>query len=121
MRVLLFQPRFADLVRRGFKTQTIRTHARCKPGDAVSLRTWIGKARQKGSYQKVLLESVCTEVSPVSVSRGGIGTIDMVMLDGSPNAETFAQADGFANFADMRDWFKSTHDLPFHGELIKWR
>ena len=116
MRVILFQSRFAELVRSGTKKQTIRKRANCKPGDVLSLRTWIGKARQKGSYQEVLLESVCTEVLPTIITACGV-EVDGVLTP----AQHIAVADGFRDWEGMRDWFECTHGLPFTGELIRWR
>jgi len=31
-----------------------------------------------------------------------------------------ARRDGFADAADMRQWFEATHGLPFHGLRICW-
>jgi hypothetical protein len=65
MRVIMFQDRFAELVRGGDKCQTIRWSARCRPGDVLSLRRWTGKPYR--SKQETLREAVCTAVSPVAM------------------------------------------------------
>ena len=43
MRVIMFQPRFEEPILQGIKGSTIRGKARCKEGDELSLRVWIGK------------------------------------------------------------------------------
>ena len=117
MRVILFQPRFAEMVKAGTKTQTIRCKARCKVGDKLSLRMWTGKPYR--SKQETLKEVVCTGVYIVSVELFGYqvngGEYDSVSPD------EFAQADGFKDFGEMALWFGITHGLPFSGELITWR
>jgi hypothetical protein len=44
MRALLFQDRFAGAVAAGLKKQTIRIHARCKPGGGTPYRECTGSA-----------------------------------------------------------------------------
>ena len=118
MRVLIFQDRFAALVQIGAKRQTIRATARCKPGDTLSLREWSGRPYR--SKQSLLREATCTSVSHVGIGTGGVESNGRVMLFGSPAADDFARADGFADFAEMREWFQGAHGLPFLGELISW-
>jgi hypothetical protein len=119
MRVILFQERFAGLVRSGAKTQTIRKRARCKPGDVLSLRRWTGKPYR--SKQEVLREAVCTGVvSRVEMDCKGIWVGCRLALAESPAADANARADGFANWKEMAEWFKDAHGLPFEGELIQW-
>ncbi len=108
MRVILFQDRFAELVRTGEKIQTIRKKARCKPGDDLSLRRWTGKPYR--SKQETLRNAVCAGVEAVRVTEGPT----------SKDKELFAQADGFESLAEMQDWFRKTHGLPFEGEKIVW-
>ena len=31
-----------------------------------------------------------------------------------------ARADGFATLYDMYEWFRSTHGIPFDGQLVAW-
>lgn len=108
MRVILFQDRFAELVRSRQKKQTIRKKARCRPGDELSLRRWTGKPYR--SKQETLLNTRCAEVLCVIVDEGKT----------TPKGEAFAKADGFESLAEMQDWFHRTHGLPFHGEIIVW-
>ena len=116
MRVIMFQPQFAEKVRSGLKRQTIRKKANCVPGDDLSLRKW--KDKPYRSKQEVLREETCRCVMDVEI------TDTCVKLDGqplTPEAEIgFAVADGFMSPSDMRDWFRQTHGLPFGGQLIRW-
>jgi hypothetical protein len=113
VRVILFQDRFAELVRMGLKTSTIRKTARCKPGDTLSLRRWTGKAYR--SPQEELVCVTCMDVRPIRL------TSDSAILDGQELCpDTIATHDGFANWADMRDWFLRVHGLPFEGVFIQW-
>jgi uncharacterized protein YqfB (UPF0267 family) len=113
MRVILFQDRFSDNVRAGFKTFTIRTRAWCEPGDALSLRRWTGKPYR--SKQEVLREVRCASVLPVRITAHGIH------VEGCyANRDRIAVSDGFRDWREMRDWFASVHGLPFNGVLISW-
>jgi hypothetical protein len=108
LKVILFQDRFATLVQSGQKKQTIRKKARCKVGDELSLRKWAGKPYR--SKQETLLNTRCAEVLDVIVDEG----------KSEPESEAFAKADGFKSLAEMQDWFRKTHGLPFEGKLIVW-
>jgi hypothetical protein len=120
MIVLLFQDRFAPLVRVGSKIQTIRG-ARKQPvkvGDHLSLRRWTGAAYR--SPQEVLRESYCTLIAPVMIGKtAGDLFIDDRPMD-SDDSHAFARNDGFADVVDMLNWFGNVHDLPFAGMLIRW-
>lgn len=116
MRVILFQPQFAELVRAGTKTQTIRRTARCKPGDTLSLRRWTGKPYR--SRQETLRMGTCTRVLRVLIQS------DRIDIEGVPilpeREDEFARADGFDNVGEMLHWFGVTHGFPFVGDLIEW-
>ena len=113
MRVILFQDRFAALVKAGTKTQTIRKTARCVPGDALSLRRWMGKPYR--SKQEELGTAICTRVSAVWLTSYAVD-INENFVD----ENAFARKDGFVDFGDMVLWFGMTHGLPFEGYLIEW-
>ena len=116
MRVILFQPQFAELVRAGTKTQTIRRTARCKPGDTLSLRRWTGKPYR--SKQQTLCVATCANVHTVLIQP------DRIDIDGVPisqnGEDALARADGFRNVGEMLHWFGTTHGFPFKGEIIEW-
>jgi hypothetical protein len=117
--VKLFQPRFAPMVEAGTKRQTVRMRPKRErdmpePGDKFSGREWTGKPYV--SKQRVLREGIITEVEPITIEEDYI-----TVNTNSEPCESFAKADGFTDFHDMIEWFKSTHSLPFEGILIKWK
>jgi len=109
-------------VRDGSKPHTMRSTARCKPGDVLSLRRWTGKPYR--SKQELLRTETCLAVEPVHVEnvrgRGfsvwvqGLGLLQHQI-------EHLALADGFDSYEDMAAWFLHTHGLPWDGFLIQWR
>jgi hypothetical protein len=117
--VKLFQPRFAPMVEAGTKRQTVRMRPKRERdmpevGDKFSGREWIGKPYV--SKQRVLCDGTVTEVEPILIEEDYI-----TVNTNSEPCESFAIADGFTDFHDMIEWFKSTHSLPFEGILIKWK
>jgi len=119
MRVILFQPRFVDLVETRIKRQTIRQRARCKAGDELSLRRWFVLPYR--SKQAALGESViCKAVQPVVIDIVNGSLQIRVAGEILADPDAFAKADGFAHASEMCDWFENTHGLPFGGELITW-
>ena len=137
MRVLTFQPQFHDFVRSGQKTSTIRDKARCKPGDELSLRQWIGMPYR--TKQKLLIPNqVCAAVTTVrmEIRQSGAfvlsliheesGTV-VILADGEQVKEGachIARREGFASFNVMKDWFitnkKITAERPYQGNQIEW-
>lgn len=116
--VKMFQPRFAPLVKSAIKRQTVRRlpkRERDMPevGDRISAREWMGDPYR--SKQRPLIEGVITEVEPISIEYDYI-----TVNTNSEPCESFAIADGFENFQEMVEWFRTNHKLPFDGILIKW-
>ncbi len=129
--VRMFQPRFAQLVESGNKRQTIRPPPKRIPrrGDHLSLRMWIGKPYR--SKQRVLLETKLEEIKVLGIFDEGIvmqppsgcllaiaGARIITLRD--EQADRFARDDGFADWNEMRDWFKAEHGLPFDGVVLYW-
>lgn len=118
--VILFQPRFADLVESGAKPHTIRP-VRKRPihvGDTLDLRAWSGLPYR--SKQRKLRVAICTAVTSIEVDRlKGLVWRDRELLERGV-ADALARRDGFRDRGDMADWFESMHGLPFHGVLIEW-
>ena len=106
MRVIMCQDKFVSLIKDGRKRQTIRASARCKPGDALSLRRWSGRPYR--SKQEVVLETTCTSVEAVRIDHTEHPT------------EELARADGFDGVGEMLQWFEYHHGLPFDGWIIRW-
>ena len=113
--VRMFKPRFAPLVESGQKCQTVRPVPSRMPkvGDTISLREWTGKPYR--SKQRVLREEVISGVSHVDITETGVAVESCAV-----HCDQFALADGFKDFFELRDWFKTEHGLPFEGILIKW-
>ena len=117
-----FQERFADDVEYGVKRQTIRSKARCKPGDALQLYTG-----QRTKACRKLLDTVCKSVTPIRIEHMGIFIGGKPLPAGWANRGDFqdhdcdfAKKDGFEDFEEMAIWFHERYGLPFSGYLIKW-
>ena len=113
-----FQARFAEAVASGRKTQTIRAtregrsrHA--KPGDPLQLYTGL---RTKAARKLRTPDPICIRSTYCNIHETGVTTGTNPKID----LDAFAQNDGFADFADMKAWFRETHGLPFIGQLIVW-
>ena len=110
-----FQPVFAAAVEAGWKVQTIRAKRKNRPrvGQTAHCFTRLRtrQCRRLGAW-------TIEDVTDVRLDYAG------VMLDGSPlranDLDAFAWADGFKDWEDMRTWFRATHGLPFHGDLVMW-
>jgi uncharacterized protein YqfB (UPF0267 family) len=118
MRVIMFHPRFAALVKAGRKTQTIRGAARCAAGDVLSLREWTGRPYR--SKQRTLLTVECAAVRPIEFDAAGALSVEGRKIRLAVVRAWFAEADGFEDYVGMVTWFAATHGLPFTGELIQW-
>ena len=107
---------FKEKILSGAKRQTIRGHRKypIKVGD--KLHMW-WKSRSPKEKER-LGESTCIRVAPITITELGVSCEDIGVryycLD------LFAQADGFDNWDEMRDFFQNTHGLPFEGDLIEW-
>lgn len=120
MPLLGYKKQFAPLVESGEKRQTIRAMRKrpFRTGDRLyhyeGLRT---KACRK------LSESDCTAAQDIVIDEKGDVYIDGRCLYESAK-ESFAYADGFRHpsslWAQMLQFFKKHHGLPFRGQLVKW-
>jgi hypothetical protein len=117
-----FDPRFVAAILDGRKRQTIRPnrirarHARV--GGDLQLYTGM-----RTPHCRLLLRATCIEAAEIGldfrrlcVAGGGRLLANLDELD------RFAQADGFAEWRDLRAWFAARYDDPphFHGVLIRW-
>ncbi|MBN8247762.1 MAG: hypothetical protein J0L84_10005 [Verrucomicrobia bacterium] len=120
------QDRFVEAVLSGRKNTTIRPAGRPsklpEAGDKLTLFRWTG--RPYWSPQEVVGEFRIKRIWSVTVSEEGL-----VLEDGGTrhwahqpcgDQETFAHREGFLNWAEMREWFRTTHGLPFSGIMIEW-
>mgnify|MGYP001768442570 CR=1 FL=1 len=113
MPALNFQKQFADKVEKGEKRQTIRKRP-FQIGDKLYLYTG-----QRTKQCRKLGESVVKESYSIVIPNEDEIYFDDCILIGIEK-EQLARDDGFECVADMIDWFKKTHGLPFVGYLIIW-
>lgn len=115
MPLLNFQKQFAEKVRTGEKTQTIRA-TRKRPfvvGDKVYLYTGCRTKNCVKLGKGIVTHALTVYLDTDKVSIGG------KLLHENYNHE-LARKDGFVDWYAMRDWFEKTHGLPFRGQLIVW-
>lgn len=117
-----FKKRFIDPIESGAKTQTIRAprkrHARV--GEQLQLYT-----AMRTKHCRLLARSKCVDVSTVRLDfeADRIENLDTGMAwTTRDDLNAFAVRDGFADFEDMRAFWKAEHpDTPqFEGVLIRW-
>jgi len=105
----------ADFVERGLSRQTIRGRWKrpVKVGDTLKFyRYWRTKnARRFGT-------ATCTAARPIRIGEGNV-ILDGIWLS-SPEADSLADRDGFADQFAMRSWFREQYGLPFEGVVIEW-
>lgn len=114
-----FSERFAPEVAAFRKMNTIRQTQRAKPGDIAHLYTDL-----RTKKVKKLGEGICTEVYAVAIHSDKLVTRhgpDSVSYNNPTALDTFAQRDGFKDWAEMCSWFKEKYGLPFHGWFHAWR
>lgn len=107
------------------KRQTIRSFRKDgrdpKVGDILYLYTGM----RTSSCMK-LGEVKCSAVMDIEITNDGVidkttsfnGRYEMIQT--KSGLDTFAIADGFSNWLELKNWFAKTHGLPFKGKLIKW-
>ena len=121
MPALNFQARFADLVASGKKRQTIRPRRRhpIKAGDLLHLFTGMRTKRCKR-----LPSAQCRWATPIRIEEWGFMVNTLIGTEEQWKEPMllnwFAVRDGFRDWAEMRQWFKKIHGLPFEGVLIAW-
>ena len=119
MPIINFQKQFADDVRSGKKTQTIRAPRKypIEVGDTLYLYTGL---RTKSTEK--LGEKVCTRVQSFDIEKNGLQCrLGPYVLHYLYNLNKLAIADGFKDWKGMVQWFAVNHGLPFKGTLITWK
>ena len=127
---LNFQKQFAPAVKAGIKRQTIRANGKRKPfkkGDTLYLFTGM----RTRSCERLGTEK-CKSAVPFKIIQYDtvIATMYKIIIGEGFNAVQYnhcskeiaqlAKDDGFRSVIDFIYFFKNTHGLPFHGQLIKW-
>jgi len=110
-----FQRRFVPKILSGEKTHTIRGRRANpdKPGNLMHLYTGL---RQKGA--ELLMRVPCLRVEEIEISPLMYVSIDGHGLS-ADEEEELARRDGFANFAEMMQFWAGR--LPFRGHIIHWQ
>lgn len=113
-----FQARFAPLVESFTKKSTIRRKRRAKPGDILYLYTGL---RTKACRK--LGEGICTSVAKVTIYEDSFIYASVlgncILIEAAK--KSIAEAEGFKDWDEMRDWFKEQYGLPFTGYMHFWR
>lgn len=117
-----FQTRFADPIKRGEKSHTIRKHGKrrhARPGEALQLYTGM----RTRNCQKILkVDPVCVFCESIDIDVGPFA-ITAICVGGQPvdDLEAFAIADGFASLDDMHAFWLDFHGIGiFQGAMIGW-
>jgi hypothetical protein len=107
---------FKDKILDGSKRQTIR--AVRKRAIATGDKLFLYWKQQSPKDCEKLGEATCIKVAPITITELGASCEDIGVryycLD------LFAQADGFDDWDEMREYFDKNYGLPFTGVLIEW-
>lgn len=131
MVALNFMAQFADDVEDGRKSRSIRAPRKDgrNPTAGCTLQLYTG---MRTAACRKLADAKCVRVRSVLIDYHGIEIDGRKLYCGDAPAYTggvdpehydsdFARADGFDCFQSMREFFETTHGLPFSGFLIEWR
>lgn len=119
MPAINFQKRFAPLVERGEKCQTIRAlrtdnRPPCAEGKPLKLYTGM---RSKDC--RLLKEVTVKRLKRIEL-HWNEAVISGERVAYSVALDNLAILDGFNDYSEMVLWFHETHGLPFAGWLIQW-
>lgn len=87
-----------------------------RTGDTLSLREWTGKPYR--SKQRELKRVSLIAWYDVMIEKDRLRVWGGEMNEAK--REEFARKDGFESWAEMVEWFETTHGLPFQGVLFTW-
>lgn len=112
-----FKSYFVEPIKKKSKQQTIRSKRKhqAKPGDRLYL--YYG---MRTKFCMKIGEADCKAVYDIDITHDGRVLMDGMELTASQK-EHLAKKDGFKNFVSMLNWWQRTHELPFNGNLIKWK
>ena len=116
-----YTPELAPKVKSGEKRQTIRTKRTIRPKVGQKAHNYAGSYAQKrehlGSPNIMMLIDVVISAKGITLFCGKPGEFT---VSDSFGLNMEARTDGFENWQQMREYFETTHGLPFEGDLIKW-
>lgn len=118
-----FKYRFADLIRKKKKRQTIRKERKDKwiPRVGMTASCFIN---MRTRFCERLGDFKIKEVYKIEINPDNLFTVTLTDKDNvtryieKKDRNKFARADGFDNYKEFIDFFK--YRLPFKGVLIKW-
>lgn len=149
MPIINFKPEFAELVASGKKRQTIRAIRKrpFKAGDKLYLYTGLRTKEARNLIDSELADGyrillskhggqminvlplkyyvTCKEVHEIHIANNPSENLPgAIAIDGIKQPiyviEDIAKRDGFNSIRDFIEWFRYTHGLPFHGQLVRW-
>ena len=108
-----FMKQFIPDIESGIKTHTLRNKRKAPtlPGQLLSLYY-----AMRTKHCQLLLKAPCTYRYDVEITY-------MALTLGNrkvKNLNSFAISDGFPDWPAMVKFWRSTHELPWSGELISW-
>lgn len=118
-----FQDRFADHIRSGRKTHTIRRNGKRRHamgGDMLQL--YVGMRTKQ--CHKIIADPICMFATPILIDIAP-DRIRGIMIGGlmvtQRSLEAFARSDGFRSLADMHAfWLRFHGATAFEGTMIGW-
>ncbi len=112
-----FQRRFVVPIRSGIKRQTIRADRKRHARAGEDLQLYTGMRTKKC---ELIAYAVCRDVLPVTLvlDRDAVLVPDVAFA----NLDHFAMLDGFADWADLKAFWREHHPGvdEFTGVLIRW-
>jgi hypothetical protein len=118
MPAINFKKQFADKVRMGIKTQTIRAKRKDGKDPKVGDKLYLYTGMRTSSCEK-LGEAVVKSVFDIVISPDGDVTLNKYRLSLSELSE-LARLDGFESLVDFADFFDHGNGKAFKGLLIEW-
>jgi hypothetical protein len=112
-----FKKRFVEKIENKTKRQTIRLKRKDGRNARVGDTLYLYVGLRTKSCRK-LGQEICKSLHQIYIDNMGIN-IDGVWLTDRKKVN-FAEADGFQDFGDMKEFFIKNHELPFEGLLYKW-
>lgn len=115
MPVFGFRPRFAELVKRSEKKQTIRKNGKRRVEKGQPFIAYEGLRTKHCTLVK---KGVITNVRTILITCNGTWVNDHRL---SPSeGEQIARDDGFITYDEFVRWFGTNHHLPFEGVIIEF-
>lgn len=115
-----FQSRFVPKILSGEKTHTIRAERAFPDKPGATMHLYTGLRTKKA---RLLMRRKCLRVERIKIDCTPGGEPVNIAIEGiwlSPSErEAFARRDGFNNFADMMEFWRTR--LPFRGHVYHWR